>query len=45
VDTGLAEYAPIIGWEHFLTKMLLAMLWPEFPPAAATPADLGAPPG
>jgi len=22
VDTGFAEYAPIIGWEHFLTKML-----------------------
>jgi len=42
VNTGFAEYAPIIGWEHFLTKMPLAMLWPEFPLAAATTADLGA---
>jgi hypothetical protein len=35
----------IIGWEHFLGKMLLAILWLEFPPTTATPADLGAPPG
>jgi hypothetical protein len=34
----------IIGWEHFLGKMPLAILL-EFQPAAATPADLGALPG
>jgi len=45
VAAGFAEYAQIIGWEHFLTKMLPAILWLDFQPAAATPADLGAPPG
>jgi len=45
VGTGFAEYAQIIGWEHFFTKMPLAILWLELLPATATPADLGAPPG